>query len=81
MSEHTWSQPAVGAVLLEALVPLLDGVLVVSGVRPEEVKVLLGQALLALDTAHFCVRWWWWCVFVGGDYTKFSDAEATKLFT
>ena len=61
MSEHTWSQPAVGAVLLEALVPLLDGVLVVSGVRPEEVKVLLGQALLALDTAHFCVWWgWWW---------------------
>ena len=60
MIEHTWSQPPVGAVLLEALVPLLDGVLVVSGVRPEEVKVLLGQALLALDTAHFCVRWWWW---------------------
>ena len=52
VSEHTWSQPAVGAVLLEALVPLLDGVLVVSGVRLEELEVLLAEAGLALDASH-----------------------------
>jgi hypothetical protein len=45
-------EPAVGAVLLEAFVPLLDRVLVVAGVRPQELQVLLAQALLALDAAH-----------------------------
>jgi len=51
-------EAAVGAVLLEALIPLLNGVLVVAGMGPEEVQVLLGQSLLALDAAH-CV-----CVYV-----------------
>ena len=45
-------EAAVGAVLLEALVPLLDGVLVVSGVRLEELEVLLAEAGLALDASH-----------------------------
>ena len=42
----------IGAVLLEALVPLFNCVLVVSGVRLEELQILLAQAWLALDTAH-----------------------------
>ena len=46
------SQAAVGAVLLEALVPLLDRVLVVAGVGLEELQVLLTEARLALDAAH-----------------------------
>jgi len=45
-------EPAIGAVLLEPLVPLLDCVLVVARVRLEELKVLLTQALLALNAAH-----------------------------
>ncbi len=45
-------QSAVRAVLLEALVPLLDGVLVVASLRLQKLQVLLGQALLALDAAH-----------------------------
>ena len=45
-------EPAIGAVLLEALIPLLDCVLVVARVRLEELKVLLTQALLALNAAH-----------------------------
>ena len=43
---------AVGAVLFEPLVPLLDGILVVTCVSLEELQVLLGQALLGLDTTH-----------------------------
>ena len=58
MSEHTWSQPPVGAVLLEALVPLLNGGLVIAGMGPEEFQILLGQARLAGDAAH--------CVCAGG---------------
>ncbi len=46
-------QPPVRAVLLEALVPLLDGVLVVARVGLQELEVLLAQALLALDATHF----------------------------
>ena len=42
----------VRAVGYEALVPLLDGVLVVSGVRLEELEVLLAEAGLALDASH-----------------------------
>ena len=45
-------EPPIGAVLLEALIPLLDCVLVVARVRLEELKVLLTQALLALNAAH-----------------------------
>ena len=45
-------QPAIGAVLLEALIPLLDCVLVVARVRLQELKVLLAQSLLALNAAH-----------------------------
>ena len=45
-------QPTVGAVLLEPLVPLLDGVLVVAGVGLQELQVLLAQALFTLDAAH-----------------------------
>ena len=45
-------KPPIGAVLLEALIPLLDCVLVVARVRLEELKVLLTQALLALNAAH-----------------------------
>jgi hypothetical protein len=45
-------QTTVGTVLLESLVPLLDGVLVVSGVSLQELQIFLGQALLALDTTH-----------------------------
>jgi len=45
-------QTTIGTVLLESLVPLLDGVLVVSGVSLQELKIFLGQALLALDTTH-----------------------------
>ncbi len=52
VDELDGGEAAVGAVLLEALVPLLDGVLVVTGVGLEELKVLLGKALLALDAAH-----------------------------
>ena len=47
-------ESAVGTVLLEALVPLLDGVLVVPGVGTKELQVFLRQTLLALDTTHFC---------------------------
>ena len=52
MSEHTWSQPAVGAVLLEALVPLFDCVLVVSCVTLEKLQILLTQSWLAFDAPH-----------------------------
>ena len=45
-------EPPIGAVLLEALIPLLDCVLVVARVRLKELKVLLTQALLALNAAH-----------------------------
>jgi len=45
-------EPAVGTVLLEALVPLFNCILVVSSVRLEELQILLAEALLALDAAH-----------------------------
>ena len=45
-------EAAVGAVLLEPLVPLLYRVLVVARVRLQELQVLLRQALLALDATH-----------------------------
>ena len=48
-------QTAVGAVLLEALVPLLDRVLVVARVRLEELEVLLAKARLALYAPHVSV--------------------------
>jgi len=51
--ELDWRQPAVGAVLFEALVPFLDGVFVVPCVSFEKLEVLLGQALLRLDAPHF----------------------------
>ena len=46
-------QPAVGAILLEPLVPLLDRVLVVARMRTQKVQVFLGQTLFALDATHF----------------------------
>ena len=45
-------QTAVGTILLEALVPLLDRVLVVAGVGLEELEVLLAEARLALYAPH-----------------------------
>ena len=45
-------EPAIGAVLLEALIPLLDCVLVVARVRLQELEVLLTETLLALNAAH-----------------------------
>jgi len=45
-------QSAVGTILLESLVPLLDSVLVIASVTFEKLQVLLAQAWLALDTAH-----------------------------
>jgi len=45
-------EPAVGTVLLEALVPLFNRILVVSSVGLEELQILLAEALLALDAAH-----------------------------
>ena len=45
-------QPAIGAVLLETLVPLLDSLLVVTRVRLKELKVFLTQSLLALYATH-----------------------------
>merc|ERR1712218_408241 len=45
-------QPPIGTVLLEALVPLFNCILVVSGVRLQKLQVLLAQPRLALDTAH-----------------------------
>merc|ERR1712038_1309432 len=47
------AERAVGTVLAEALVPLLDGGLVVPRVSLEELHVLLAQrVLLACDTTH-----------------------------
>ena len=54
VDELDGGQPSVGAVLLEPLVPLLDRVLVVTGMGSEKVQVFLGQALFTLDAAH-CV--------------------------
>ena len=45
-------EAAVGTVLLEALVPLLDCVLVVARVRAQELQVLLAEALFAFDASH-----------------------------
>ena len=45
-------ESAIRAVLFEPLVPLLDGVFVVTCVSLEELQVLLGQTLLGLDTTH-----------------------------
>ena len=49
-------ESAVGTVLFEPLVPLLDGVFVVTRVSLEELQVLLGQTLLGLDTTHAVSR-------------------------
>merc|ERR1711928_172480 len=45
-------KPPIGTVLLEALIPLLDCVLVVARVRLQELEVLLTETLLALNAAH-----------------------------
>ena len=50
-------ESAVGAVLLEALVPLVDGVLVVVGVGLEEVQVVLVQAVLGVLGPHPWADW------------------------
>ncbi len=59
LHECLWRELPIGAVALEPLVPLLDGVLVVSGRRLEELQVLLGQAVASLAAllAHrgFCI--------------------------
>ena len=49
-------ESAIRAVLFEPLVPLLDGVFVVTCVSLEELQVLLGQTLLGLDTTHAVSR-------------------------
>ena len=52
VDELDGGESAVGTVLFEPLVPLLDGVFVVTRVSLEELQVLLGQTLLGLDTTH-----------------------------
>ena len=52
VNELDWGQAAVGAVLLEALVPLFDGILVVTSVGLQELEIFLRQTLLALDATH-----------------------------
>ena len=45
-------QSTIGAILLEAFVPFLDGILVVASVSAEELEIFLGKTLLALDASH-----------------------------
>ena len=45
-------QSTIGAILLEALVPLLDRVLVIASVGAQKVQVFLGQTLFTLDATH-----------------------------
>ena len=52
LHEGGWGEAAVGAITFEAFVPLFDCVLVVAGAGLQELKVLLGQAILAAFLAH-----------------------------
>jgi len=71
------SESAVGTVLLEPLVPLLDGGLIISGVRLEEVHVLLGQLVLAAETPHV-VFFMDLRTAAGGAFTVDEDTDAGR---
>ena len=55
LDEHWWTEFALGTIFHEAFEPLLDGVLVISGVCLQKLHVSLGQLFLAGLISHLKV--------------------------